>query len=343
MLPEGAPFPSDVLSHRGFSIWRYRECYHLPNTAPSLSLGEGWTPLVKQEVEGKQVYFKLDYLMPSGSFKDRGACVLVSLCKALGIEEIVEDSSGNAGAAIAAYCAAAGIRCRIFAPSYTPDSKLSQTRLLGAEVVKVPGSRQQTNEAVLKAATTTYYASHLWNPFFIQGHASVAFELWEQFRGQLSKQIVLPVGSGGYLEGLFRGLRILQITGLLKQIPRIIGIQSENCSPLQEAFALGLDSTPPVESKPTIAEGIAVSRPPRAAAVLEAVRFTKGTLLAVSEEAILAAHAYLLRLGFFTEPTSAVALAGWLSLPKKERDSSVILLSGHGLKEPEKIAQLQGV
>ncbi|GAB4373800.1 MAG: pyridoxal-phosphate dependent enzyme [Spirochaetales bacterium] len=299
--------------------------------------------MVTQRIDGMEVRFKLDYLMPSGSFKDRGASILVSLCKALGIEELVEDSSGNAGAAMAAYCAVAGIKCRIFAPAHTPEGKLLQTRLYGGEVVKVPGTRQDTNDAVLKAAETIYYGSHLWNPYFVQGHMSAAFELWEQLRGEVPFSVVIPLGSGGYLEGVYRGFRTLQISGLVRTIPRLIGVQAAHCRPLHEAFSLGLDVGVPVEVHPTLAEGIAVSRPPRASAVLEAVRRSGGTILAVSEDSIRVAHALLLRQGFFTEPTSAVALAGWLQLPHSNRENSVILLTGHGLKESEKIARLHGL
>ncbi|MCX7787723.1 MAG: threonine synthase [Spirochaetes bacterium] len=342
-LPEEATFPQEAFFNRGYSIWRYRESYLLPSHAPSISLGEGWTPIVTAKIASVEVRFKLDYLMPSGSFKDRGSSVLVSLCKALGIEELVEDSSGNAGASMAAYCAVAGIKCRIFAPAYTPEGKLIQTRLYGAEVVKIPGSRQDTNDAVLKAAATTYYASHLWNPYFVQGHMSAAFELWEQLRGELPRSLLVPLGSGGYLEGIYRGFRTLQLAGLVRTPPRLIGVQAQNCRPLYEAFLLGLDTGAPIETQPTLAEGIAVSRPPRASAVLEAVRRSGGTILSVSEDSIQAAHALLLRYGFYTEPTSAVALAGWLQMPEEERENSMILLTGHGLKESEKIAQIHGV
>lgn len=342
-LPEEAIFPRETFANRGYSIWRYRESYLLPPHAPSISLGEGWTPVVTERVDGMEVRFKLDYLMPSGSFKDRGASVLVSLCKALGIEELVEDSSGNAGAAMAAYCAVAGIKCRIFAPAYTPDGKLIQTRLYGAEVVKVPGTRQDTNDAVLEAAKTTYYGSHLWNPYFVQGHMSTAFELWEQLRGEVPQSLVVPLGSGGYLEGIYRGFQTLHVSGLVRTIPRLIGVQAHNCRPLYEALLLGLDQGAPVEVQPTVAEGIAVSRPPRAPAVLEAVRRSGGTILSVSEDAIRAAHALLLRYGFYTEPTSAAALAGWLQLPHAERENAVILLTGHGLKESEEIARIHGL
>lgn len=342
-LPEQLPFPVKELPNREPNIWRYREAYGLPAGAPTVSLGEGWTPIVEQTIEGTTVRFKLDYLMPSGSFKDRGASVLVSLCKALDIKELVEDSSGNAGAAMAAYCAAAGIRCRIYAPAYTPEGKLIQTRLYGAEVIKVPGTRQDTSEAVLKAASFTYYGSHLWNPFFIQGHMSAAFEIWEQQRQGLPSSIVLPLGSGGYLEGLYRGFRLLSASGLIPTLPRIIGVQSFHCRPFFEGFSLGLETCPPVETQPTLAEGIAVSRPPRGAAVLEGVRRSKGNVLTVSEEEIRVAHHRLLKMGLYVEPTSAVALAGWFKLPKEERENALILLTGHGLKESEKLAKLHGV
>ncbi|MBP7494088.1 MAG: threonine synthase [Spirochaetales bacterium] len=343
VLPEEPVFPHESLATRGFTLWRYREAYGLPEDSPSLSLGEGWTPLVENRLEGVPVWFKLDYLMPSGSFKDRGAAVLVSLCKAIGIKELVEDSSGNAGAAMAAYCTASGIRCRIYAPAYTPEGKLLQIRLYGAEVVKVPGTRQDTSDAVQEAAKSTYYGSHLWNPFFVQGHMSAAFELWEQLGGEIPDTVILPLGSGGYLEGIYRGFQVLKLSGLIKKTPRLLGVQAQNCRPLHEAFLLGLEAAPPLPVEPTVAEGISVSRPPRGAAVLDAVRRSEGKILAVTEEEIVDAHKLLLRRGLYVEPTSAVVLAAWFQLSFPERKNCVLMLTGHGLKESDKIAQIHNL
>ena len=142
-----------------------------------LSLGEVETPVLQRDLAGQPVYLKLDYLMPTGSFKDRGAVVMIDQLAKNGVKEIVEDSSGNAGAAVAAYAAAANINCRIFLPADTSEGKIKQIKAYGAEIVKVPGDRDATSRAVLEAAQDAYYASHVYNPLFFAGTASLAYEL----------------------------------------------------------------------------------------------------------------------------------------------------------------------
>jgi len=339
-LPTADFFARDALAGRDVSIWRYREAFGLPAGAEPVSLGEGRTPLVRREIGGQALAFKLDYLQPSGSFKDRGASTLMTLVKFLGVRTVVEDSSGNAGAAMAAYAAAAGIGCTIFSPDYTPDGKLVQIRLYGAQVVKTPGTRQDTNDAALRAAETSFYASHLWHPFFGQGLATAAYELWEQMGGRVPPAVIVPAGSGGYLEGLALGFHALVKAGYADALPRLIGVQADHCAPLHLAWQRGLNDYAPIEPQPTIAEGIAVQRPPRAAAVLEAIRGSGGCTVGVSEGEILDATKTLFGLGLFAEPTSAATLAGWRKLPAAERAGAVLILTGSGLKQTKRLGEL---
>jgi threonine synthase len=169
-------FNPNNLQGRPHSLWRYREA--LPDIPEEdiVGFGEGFTPLTPFETSWGKVHVKLDFLMPSGSFKDRGAAVLISKVKQLGVEEVVIDSSGNAAASMSCYAAKAGIRCRVFVPASTSAGKLVQMRYYGAEIVAVPGSREDTANAVLEAAQDTYYASHYWNPYFFQGTKTFAFE-----------------------------------------------------------------------------------------------------------------------------------------------------------------------
>ncbi len=335
-----AIFPREGLTDRDLTIWRYREAFGLPADASPVSLGEGRTPLVRREIAGQEVAFKLDYLQPSGSFKDRGASVLMTLVRHLGVPAVVEDSSGNAGAAMAAYAAAAGIGCTIFSPDYTPDGKLVQIRLYGAQVVKVPGTRQDTNDAAIAAAASSFYASHLWNPFFGQGLATAAYEIWEQMNGHVPPAVIVPAGSGGYLEGLFIGFRALIQAGYAATMPRLIGVQADHCAPLHLAWTRGLADYAPVTPQPTVAEGIAVQCPPRAAAVLGAIRESGGRTVGVSEGEILDATRTLFALGLFAEPTSAATLAGWRKLPAAEQAGAVLLLTGSGLKQTKRLGEL---
>ena len=338
---EGAGiFSRGALKNRDRTIWRYREAFGLPEGTDPVTMGEGHTPLVSRKIQGSRLSFKLDYLQPSGSFKDRGASVLLSLVRALGVTRVVEDSSGNAGAAVSAYAAAAGIACRVFVPGYTPAGKLTQIRLTGAEVLEVPGTRQDTNEAAMAAARGAYYASHLWNPFFARGLQSAAFEIWEDRPGSIPPRLIVPVGSGGYLEGLYLGFRALKEAGYAGSMPALIGVQTERCRPIHQAFLEGKDDYAAVGIEPTVAEGIAVQKPPRAAAVLRAVRDSGGMTISVSEAEILAALRILFSLGLFVEPTSASVLAAWLKLPKEEREDAVLVLTGSGLKETRKLAEL---
>jgi threonine synthase len=333
-------FPKKDLDRRDHSIWRYREGFGLPEDVPSVSLGEGRTSIIAKRVEGVDLAFKLDYLQPSGSFKDRGASVLLSLAKSLGVSHVVEDSSGNAGAAVSAYAAAAGIRCTVYVPGYTPEGKLMQMKLYGSEVVKVPGKRQEANRAVIEAAQKSYYASHLWNPFFVMGLQSAAFEIWEQYGGHLPPRVVVPIGGGGFLEGLHAGFAALRNAGYVKEIPRLIGVQADNCPPIHQAFQEGLPDFKEMEVEVTVAEGIAVQKPPRGKAVLQALRESGGWTVGVSEEEILSAERILFSLGLFVEPTSAAAMAAWRKLRRGEQEKALIILTGNGLKETQKLSHL---
>jgi len=340
-LVKSGSLPSPkALARRDLTLWRYREFFGLPQGLEPVSLGEGRTPLIAKRLQGEEVRLKLDFLQPSGSFKDRGATVLVSLARHIGVRELVEDSSGNAGAAVSAYAAAAGISCTVFVPEYTPEGKLVQMRLYGAKVVKVPGKRQDANNAAIQAAQKAFYASHLWNPFFVQGLATSAFEIWEQLGGEVPARVVVPVGSGGYLEGLFLGFTALVEAGLAGRLPALVGVQAEKCPPLHRAFQQGLEEAAEVETEVTVAEGIAVQRPPRARAVLQALRQSGGRTVGVSEEEILSAARSLFSAGIFVEPTSAAALAGWLKLDKNESKNAVVILTGSGLKETRKLGEL---
>ena len=333
-------FSKKQLSQRDLSVWRYREAFGLPEQVKPVSIGEGRTPVVRRKVEDTHLLFKLDFLQPSGSFKDRGASVLISLAKSLGIPHVVEDSSGNAGAAISAYAAAAGIRCTVYVPAYTPEGKLVQMKLYGSEVVKVPGKRQDANQAVIEAAKETYYASHLWNPFFAMGLQSAAFEIWEQLGGKLPPRVVVPIGGGGFFEGLYLGFAFLKQVGYVREIPQLIGVQAENCPPIHRAFQEGLPDYREMEVEATVAEGIAVQKPPRGKAVLQALRESGGYTIGVYEEEILLAEKILFSLGLFVEPTSASALAGWRKLPPEEKEGALIMLTGNGLKETKKLSDL---
>jgi threonine synthase len=260
--------------------------------------------------------------------------------KRLGIRAGVEDSSGNAAAAVAAYAAQAGIACRIFVPASASSGKLAQIAAYGAEVVPVPGTREDVAAAARQAAAHSYYASHVFNPYFFQGTKTFAYEAWEQLGFRAPDLVILPVGHGTLYLGAYLGFRDLLEAGEIPRLPRLIGIQAEPCAPLAAAWS----GRPAALPGTTIAEGIRIAAPDRAEAILEACRQSDGDLLTVSETEIVSALFTLGRAGLYVEPTAAVAPAGALKLAAAGRlpagGTTVIPLTGSGLKAGSTIAEL---
>jgi threonine synthase len=325
-------FDKSKLKLRGRSIWRYREAFGLPDDLVQISMEEGCTPIAEKRFDGFSLQLKMDFMQPSGSFKDRGASVLVSFVSRMGIRDICEDSSGNAGAAVSAYAAAAGLKCTVFVPSYTPESKITQIRMYGAEVVRVPGTRQDANDAAISKSTSSFYASHLWHPFFVMGLQSAAFEIWEDLGETLPAAVIVPVGSGGFLEGMYLGFDSLVRFGYAKKLPKIIGVQASACAPVHIAFVNSRNECADVHTGVTVAEGIAVPRPPRARAVLTALRKSGGYTVAVEDSEILDAARSLSGAGVYVEPTSASTLAAWRKIRSEDRENALLVLTGSGLK-----------
>jgi threonine synthase len=302
-------------------------------------MNEGFTPLEEVEFNGNRTLIKIDYLFPTGSYKDRGATVLMSKMKEWGVQKVVEDSSGNAGSAIAAYCARAGIECEIYVPRYTSSEKTIQIQAYGATLRKLQGSRERTAEAAMEAASKISYASHCWNPFFLHGTKTFAFEVWEQMGWKAPDVLVLPIGHGTLFLGATLGFRELKEAGMIKRIPRLVGVQSALCAPLYQAFKRGWRETRPIEKEETVAEGIAISKPVRGRQILEATRGTDGEILVVTEKEIGMALMEMGRKGHFIEPTSAATIAGLKKYlrKKRRRETIVSTLTGTGLKSVGKM------
>lgn len=321
-------------------MWRYREALPLGEGASVVSLGEGMTPIVPVDLGPGELTVKLEQLFPTGSYKDRGAAVLISKAKEMGIERVVEDSSGNAGCAIAAYAAKAGIECEILVPGSASPGKLAQILLYGAALRRIPGSREDTANAALAAARTVYYASHSWNPFFLQGTKTFAYEVWEQSGCRAPDALLLPAGNGTLLIGSHIGFRDLKENGLIDRIPRHIAVQAENCAPLLAMFRDSLDAVPSIVTRETIAEGVAIAAPVRGKEIVDIVRETGGEVVAVSDEEVEKALILLGRKGLYVEPTSALAVAGYLKYPRLRSGAVVAPLTGHGLKANEKLLKI---
>ena len=325
------------------SLWRYRKAL-LVDAASAVTMGEGWTPLVAASWEGLPVAFKLDYLMPTGSFKDRGMTVMVSYLRSRDIRRVVEDSSGNAGASLSAYAAAAGLQARILVPETASYPKIAQIAACGAEVVTIRGSRQDVADAALEMSREIFYASHNWQPFFAEGTKTLAYELWEQLGFRAPDNIVVPVGYGANVLGCDRGYTELLRHGEIGRLPRLFGVQAANCAPYFAAFRSGRDDYVPVPVGKTVAEGIASSKPTRMREVLAPVRASGGEIVAVSEDEIVRALGALAGKGYYVEPTSAAAAAGLTQLIARgvigKDEATVLVLTGSGLKASEAIGGL---
>ncbi len=332
----GPTFDPARVDESEHTIWRYKAALPLPEDLSPVTLGEGWTPLVAAEWDDRPVYFKAEMLNPTGSFKDRGAATLVTALKGSRVQNLVEDSSGNAGAALSAYAARAGLQATVYVPAHASPVKQAQIAVYGAEVVAVPGPRSEAARAVLKAAQEgATYASHVYSPFYPQGMKTIAFELWEQLGKRAPGSVIVPVGHGGLLLGLHLGFEELLAAGLIERRPHLIGVQAEACAPLARAWERGTDEVQPVVEGDTIAEGVRIAAPPWGKAILHAVRQSEGAIMALSDEETLRAQEKLAQRGLYVEPTSALVAA---ALDHTERlvhhsgERTVAVLTGSGFK-----------
>ncbi|KTG29681.1 pyridoxal-phosphate dependent enzyme [Haloferax profundi] len=308
-------------------LWAFDD--FLP-TDPHATLGEGMTPLV--EAPEWDASFKLEYVFPTGSFKDRGATTTLSLAHELDVDRVVEDSSGNAGAAIATYAARAGIDAEIYVPASVKPSKLRAIERAGAKPVRIEGDRQDVTDACVEAveANDAWYASHAWNPAFFAGTATFAYELAAQRDWSAPDAVVTPLGHGTLFLGAYRGFQTLYDAGWIDSMPRLYGAQAAGYAPIAEAR-----HRTPTETN-DVADGIQILDPVRESEIHEALDETDGDAIALSADAVEDELDRLHRHGFYTEPTCAVAPAALRELRISgvidEDDDVVVPLTGSGLK-----------
>jgi threonine synthase len=343
---EGAPtFDPNRVRSADASLWRYRQALPVPPDAAPITLGEGGTPLVEAEWNGLPVYLKCEPRNPTGSFKDRGTTVLVTALAAAGATSVVEDSSGNAGASLAAYAARAGIQATIYVPAHASPVKQAQIAAYGATVRPVPGPRTEAARAVLTAAEAgAAYASHVYHPLVHHGMKTMAFEICEQLATPLTSSelvllhtpdaVVLPVGHGTLLLGLALGFAELRAAGCAERVPRLFGAQAAACAPLAQAWERRATEVDPVAEGETVAEGVRIAAPLRGREILAAVRRSEGAILDVPDQEIRAAQRQLAHQGFYVEPTSALAVAALDHLRDRLAGTVVVVLTGSGFKSP---------
>jgi len=336
--------PLDVHQHRRFdthkinlkdySAWRYAKFFPYTKETDIITLGEGWTPLVKFS---NNLCFKLENLNPTGSFKDRGSTVLISALhrqieKARGY--VSEDSSGNAGASVAAYAARTGLRAKIYVPETVSGPKFNQIQFYGAEVVKISGSRAKVAKEAQKPTKGGFYVGHILHPLFRDGIRSLAYEITEQFDWHVPERIYLPASAGTLLLGVLSGFNHLVESNVIEAMPRVIACQTSQVSPLYHRFK-NLTYNPP-ERIISVADALVSVTPPLLDLMVKKLKEAHGDVAMVQEEEILSAFKDLACQGFFVEPSSAVAYAAYKNQSKgkgvSKNDRAVVILTGTGLK-----------
>jgi threonine synthase len=315
-------------------LWRYANFLPYVNENDIITLGEGWTPLVKFT---DNLYFKLEYLNPTGSFKDRGSTTLISaIHKQVKKQDgyIAEDSSGNAGASIAAYSARAQLKAKIYVPENVSGPKINQIKSYGMPVVKVAGSRSQVAKKAQQPHRGKFYIGHIFHPLFRDGIRTLAYEIAEQLNWQTPERIYLPVSAGTLLLGVISGFKHLANSGIINAVPTIVACQTRQVSPLYHRIKK-LDYKPP-KKVTSVADALVSTNPPLLDLMMKEMQETHGDVEIADESEILNAFTELAHKGIFVEPSSAVAYAAYQKQLKNKEvsktDKVLVVLTGHGLK-----------
>ena len=326
-------FDLSLIDKDTWSIFRYRAFMPLEGEQwRELSLGEGMTPVIQFN---KDVLLKMDYFMPTLSFKDRGAAVLIAHCMAIGIDSVVQDSSGNAGNSVAAYCGKANIDCEIFVPEGTSPKKIDMIKSHNAKVNVVPGTRDDCANACRAKVDKEgiYYANHVYSPFFYEGTKTYIYEVYEQL-GRIPQNIFVPLGNGTLFIGIVKALEELLESNVIDKMPNIIAVQSEYCDPFAKAVISKGNYPAKITPKPAMAEGIAIGEPMRGEEILEYTYKHNIVIITAPEDRILEARAILAAKGVYCEHTTAATYAAYLKYCELNGNISdaLIPMCGAGLK-----------
>jgi threonine synthase len=342
--------PAD-LAGRPATLWRYHEVLPVRDETNIVTLGEGMTPLLPLPSYGAAIgvpslLMKDEGLIPTGTFKARGAAVGVSRAKELGVTGVAMPTNGNAGAAWAVYAARAEMKSLIAMPVDAPSITRAECVVSGAELYLVDGLIGDAGKlvnAAVRERTGYQEVSTLKEPYRLEGKKTMGYEIVEQLGWQAPDVILYPAGGGVGLIGIYKALLEMRELGWLKgELPRLVAVQAEGCAPIVEAYKAGKDESVAFPDAQTVAFGITVPKALGDFLVLEAVRATEGTAIAVSDAELLAEQAELARReGAFICPEGAACMAaarqlresGWL----REGDRTVVLNTGAGIKYPETV------
>lgn len=326
-------FQRDKIRTDMWGIFRYQAFLPVEEThCQAVSMGEGMTPVIPF---AEDLWLKMDYCMPTLSFKDRGAAVMMAHCRALGTDHVVQDSSGNAGNSVAAYSARAGIQCDIYVPENTSESKKRMIQSHGARLQVITGNRDRCADACRERVDREgiYYASHVYNPFFYEGTKTYLYEVYEQM-GRIPQTLIIPLGNGTLFLGVMKALEEFLASGIIDKIPRILAVQSERCDPIARAMMAGDSSPHAVIPRPTMAEGIAIGKPQRGAEILSVIRRFGVEVVTAPENRIMEARSLMASKGVYIEHTTAATVAAYLVCRKQwgRLPDCLIPMCGAGIK-----------
>ena len=339
---------SEVRKRVSIGVWAFREV--LPRVTHVVTLREGNTPLIKLEntVQGR-VYVKYEGLNPTGSFKDRGMTVGVSIAKSIGAKYIIVASTGNTAASAAAYSARGGLTCLVVVPrGGIAKGKLAQAILYGAKVVEVEGTFDRALSLVLDTLRrlgkeSLVYLLNSINVWRLEGQKTIAYEIFLEIG--TPDYVIVPVGNAGNIYAIWKGFVELRELGLIDRIPKMIGVQAEGAAPIAHAWQRGLDKPLFTDSPRTIASAIRIGRPVNWYRAWRAVKNSGGTFLTVTDDEILQAQKLLGKEGIAVEPASATTLAAYIKLIEegtiRKDEVAVLIATGHGLKDPDVILSLE--
>ncbi len=318
---------------RRFGVWRYREL--LPRVQP-VTMGEGGTPLIQL---GDNLWIKFEGSNPTGSFKDRGMTVAVSLARAAGVSSVICASTGNTSASMSAYASRAGMRSFVVLPKgKVARGKLAQAVLHGATIVEVDGPFDIALDVVMRVSgrESGLYPMNSINPWRLEGQKTLAFEIADEIG--VPDWVVLPVGNAGNISAIWKGFREMRELGLIDRLPRMAGVQAEGASPIAKAFKEGMSEPLFTDEPETVATAIRIGRPVNWPKAFRALRESDGIMEVVSDEEIREAQLALGRMGVGVEPASAASYAGYRKLLERvisPDDRVVLVATGHALKDPD--------
>lgn len=334
---------TSLAADRNFTMWRYRALLPIEDSSAVPPLTVGGTPIydcprLASQFGVKQLLIKDDGRNPTASFKDRPSALAVVKAREAGAELITTASSGNAGSALAGVCASVGMKSIILVPATAPAAKITQLQIYGSTVILVEGSYDEAFDLCIAASRKFgwYQRSTGFNPYTREGKKTAALEIAEQLNWQAPDKVIVSVGDGNIISGLWKGFCDLQALGLIERSPQLIGVQSATASAIVDAAnGDGVVREGPAH---TIADSINVGRPRDATAAIRAIRESGGRGFKVSDDHIVAAISEIARAtGVFAEPAAAAAFAGFKVMCSegaiKSDERVLLMLTGNGLKD----------